>query len=222
MRAKVVLATFLILGIIVMLFFTQQGRTFLNFLNKNLPPTFSSLFTLFNFQRPSGNYFLFSLQLNRSSFSGSFEVANSTFLTKEGITILLNNIPLTIPENSSLRIEDCQGKFDINEKVKASLSAKKVIMNEIIFGPSDLKVEFEASLQKALITGARKDLISFSSINGKLEQLAEDGSVKHSVALEKDELKINNFFGSIKFEKNSVYLYGYATKIQGKNFEWFG
>jgi hypothetical protein len=221
MRAKIILAVFLILGIIGLLFFTQQGRVFLNSLNKNIPPTFSSLLTLFSFQKPSENYFPFSLQISRNSLSDSFEAVNSTFLTQEGITIFLNNIPLTIPENSSLRIENCQGRFDINEKIKASLSAKRILIDEIAFGPSDLKVEFEAPLQKALIAGARKDVINFSSISGKLEQLAEDGSVKHSVTLANDGLKISNFFGSIRFEKDLVYLYGCATKIQGKNFEWF-
>jgi hypothetical protein len=222
MRAKTILAVLLILGILGLLFFTQQGRVFLNFFKQNLQPTFSSLFASFSLKKPTGNYFLFSLQLNRNSFSGSFEAVNSTFLTKDGITISINKIPLTIPENSSLRIEDCQGRFDINEKVRASLNAKKVIVDGTIFGPSELEVKFETKLSTGTIAGAKKELISFSGIKGKLEQLTEDGSIKQSVILENEDLTIKDFSGVIKFAKDSAYLYGYATKIQGKNFEWFG
>jgi hypothetical protein len=74
MRAKLILAVFLILGIIFLLFFTKQGATFVGFLKEKIPGTFSSFLALI--QRPSGKYFSFLLELNRNSLAGDFEAVN--------------------------------------------------------------------------------------------------------------------------------------------------
>ena len=223
MRAKLILAVFLILGIIFLLFFTKQGATFVGFLKEKIPGTFSSFVALI--QRPSGKYFSFLLELNRNSLVGDFEAVNSTFFAKtEEMKISVNDMPINIPKDSILRIEDGQGSFIFSENIKGKLNAKKIYVNEITFGPSDLKVEFEISASKFAIGGVKKDLITFSGLSGKLQQLAEDGSVTQTLNLENDEIKIENFFGAIKFEKDLAYLQGYATKIYGKikgiSFEW--
>ena len=223
MRGKLVLAVFLILGIIFLLFFTKQGTFFVNFLKDKIPGTFSSFLAFI--QKPSGKYFSFLLELNKNSLVGEFEAINSTFFARtEEMKIFVNGMPINIPKDSILRIEDGQGSFTFSEKIKVKLNAKKIYVNEITFGPSDLKIEFEISASRFVIGGIKKDLISFSGLSGKLQQLAEDGSIIQTLNLENEEVKIENFFGTVKFEKDLAYLQGYATKIYGKikgvNFEW--
>jgi hypothetical protein len=223
MRWKTILAVFLIFGIAGMLFFTQHGRNFLLLIQEKLPSGLSSLFSLTQLQ--DKKYFSFSLRMERNLLSYSFEAVNSSLLAKgKEITILVNGIPLNIPENSVLRLEDGKGSISINEKVKGSLSVKKIYVDGITYGPSNLKTEFEINAPKIVIGGLKKDLLAFSSISCELQQIAEDGSIKQNLNLENDELSISNFFGAIKLEENSAYLQGYATKIRGKikgvSFEW--
>lgn len=227
MKTKLLLAIILVSAIFALMFFTEKGRDYLLFLQENVPSAISNFLASLNIlktQISPGEYFLFSLIINKNAISDyNFNAINSTIFVRESKgRILINQIPLTIPKDYSLRIINSQGEIVFGDLIRANLNAEMIYINEITYGPNNLKINFEISSNKFIVSGVEKGELTFQGITGELTQLAEDGSLKKLVNLANEELMIKNFFGSIRVDEKNAYLQGFATLIKGKDFEWPG
>jgi hypothetical protein len=221
MRIKAILAVLLVSGILALLFFTEQGRSYINFLRTNFPSWVSGFFKLFQLAPPSEDYFFFELSLDREFLKGhSFDSFNATFRIDECEgKFLVNDISLSLPTDCSIFSEEALGRVEVNDLIKGNFETNKITINDLSLN-GELRISFELKPLKFILIGIGKDKLELNEIEGEIRKLDENGNVKQSASLEGETIDIENFFGSIWLHNNEVTIRGFSTKIEGMGWIW--
>lgn len=217
MRWKILLAVLLILGMAGLLALTPQGQSFLAGIGIDL----SGVFTLF---KPpiSGNYFSFSLTLDKSLMNGmSFKLedgsvrANGTYIDD---VILGNSIREKKTKEGNVELSGFKGTVYVTNTIKIVGDAASVAVEGEVTRSVDkmLKVQIEIYPNSYFVAPVTENKIQFSSIDGKLERIG-DGAIQ---PLKNDTIDISNFIGNVRLEDGLVILSGSTTQITGKTFSW--
>jgi len=243
MNWKVLLAVFVIIAIGVLLMQTEGGRTYfgqaLDALKVKVGNFFSSAFNaknIFGQQMPSGEAFQISLNVDKKAFLGqTYDVSNSS-IHVSGVcidSVKIGNILLR-KESSDCEIEmqTAEGTLEYTESgtVKFSGTTPELVADKSRFtNPADatekaMKVSFEVLPKNFILAGLVQPKISLISVDGTLERLSSDGSIKSHEELKSENLEIGGFVGYLKLENSNINLQGSAVSVKGtgahSSFTW--
>jgi hypothetical protein len=220
MRWKALLAVLLVLTIVGLLFFTKSGQDYVDFFRVRVGQFVSGIF-----RWESGEKFTMVLTTSKEQFAGiKFKVENSSlgilgnyFLIKIGdqtvdlkdkktvdfsTGLFSGNVEFTA--GSNLKISGESNSFEI-EGMK--YSSEKPVKIEMLIEPT-----------KFLLTNLFLDKISFSSLKGEVQRVA-DGKTD-SVNLGGEKVEISNFEGFMGFSEEKMTLSGFASAVKGESFSF--
>jgi hypothetical protein len=213
MKWKLMVAVAVVLVILGLLFFTEQGRRYaiaLGSLTRGLTSTLGNFIGSF-VKIPLGKEFSFELNLNKEAIFGqSFSFSNAGFEAL-GKILSLKIDGKTWEGGEKVKIE-LVGSGEISvENGKLRLKGDVNLFKFDSWKTSDVKVEIEIVPESFSINNAKTGLINLTQASGNATKKLEDIELK--VEFDKANLKVENFFGTIEFKEN-LKLTGTATNIE--------
>lgn len=220
MRWKGILAVVVILLLVGVLFTTNFGKTYGDFLRKNI-----GKFSLpFPFFQNTGEQFSIFLTSNKNPYYGmSFDVPNGTFISK---SICVTNVKvndLYIDKSDSqcdISLYNARGNFAITRAgsiVLSSDASSVSVSGTTLYG--NLHVEVELVPIEFLLTGVTKDQIALSGVDGDFKRFGTDGTIAQSNLLKNETIVIYNFAGILQLKGSEMDLQGFGTAVESSTFK---
>jgi hypothetical protein len=234
MNWKSLLTVFVILGIGLMLLFTEGGQKFagqaLDFVKLNVGNFVSGLFAggkwqvpFTQEQMPSGEQQLISYSGLKDSFYGQQYTVYNASLDSKGLCqarLKIENVMLkTESLECGISAEDMRGTFEYT--IAGTVMFDGEVSNLIVDGslynsPTDvLKVSFELLPTEFTLVGLSQNKITIPSATGSINRITQQGSVKSTEELSSEQLEIGGFVGFIKLENSNIKLQGLAVSVKG-------
>ena len=221
MRFKLLLGIFIIIAIVGLLIFSEQGR---NFREKYIDPTLGPVTGFFKditgqlIKQPPVNRTLnINLETDLYAISGqNFDVQNINLdanLLYDSITIAGQVVNIKDDKTIDFKAVDMSGTVQMlgDNKMKIIGESVSVEINGIVFSPqsNENKIEFSSTGTPTSfsLNNIEKDTMTFSGISGTLK--FKDWS---PLALENDNLNIQKFKGTISLVGDTLTIMGKIEK----------
>jgi hypothetical protein len=225
---KALLAVFVVVAIVGMLYATDRGRNYLDMLT-NRVGSFVKNFPLLNLLYQPGNEFQISLTADKESFYGQTYSLDNVSLKVSGIcqgAIKVGGIELQKEEKQcSLDLEDLRGQFEYSAGgvVRASGTVSSATFDgySSTSAAGDLQISVEViPVGEMTLAGFSQAAIELSSATGTVEQIGSEGAVESWKELKGERLSISSFVGYMSLKDSSISLEGIAGSVRGETFSW--
>lgn len=221
MRFKLLLGLFIIIAIIGLLTFSQQGKSFREkYLDKyigSVTGLFKGVTGRFVKQQPVNRTLDITFETDLSGISGQiFDVQNldlDATLLYDSATIAGQTVNIKDDKTIVFKTSGMSGTVQIlgENKMKIIGESQSVEVNEIVLSPQSDKDKIGFSLigepKTFSLNNIEKDTMTFSGISGILR--FKDWS---PLALENDNLNIQKFKGTITLNEDTVIITGKIEK----------
>jgi len=221
MRFKLLLGLFIIIAIIGLLIFSQQGRSFREkYLDPYVGPVtgfFKGITGRFVKQQPVNRTLDIILETDLNGISGqNFDVQNLNLdaeLLYDSVIVSGQNINVKDSKTIDFKTVGMSGTVQMlgNNKIKIIGESLSVEVNDIVFSPQSNKDKIAFSLSGTpnsfSLNNIEKDTMTFSGISGTLK--FKDWS---PLALENDNLNIREFKGTIMLDGDTLMIIGKVEK----------
>ena len=221
MRFKLLLGLFIIIAIIGLLIFSQQGRSFREkYLDKYIGPVtgfFSGITGRFIKQQPVNRTLDITLETDLNVLSGqNFDLQNFNLdveLLYDSVVVADQNINVKDSKTIDFTTTGMSGTVQMlgNDKMKIIGESLSIEANGIVFSPQSDKDKIEFSLTGTPVSfslnNIEKDTMTLSGIFGTLK--FKDWS---PLALENDNLNIQKFKGTILLDGDTLMITGKIEK----------
>jgi uncharacterized protein YjeT (DUF2065 family) len=212
MKWKLLVAVALVLVVLGLLFFTEQGRkyaTSLGSLARGLVNTLGSF--VGSMVKVPGKKFNIEMNLNKEALYGqNFSFSDKFEAFGKILSLSLDGKTWEIGEDVKLELTGT-GEASIGNDGKVRLKAEAKSLNLNSWKTSDVKIETELLPKNFLANNVKADLLSMSSVTGNVSKKIEDVELK--IDLNGANLKIEGFLGTIEFNVKSRFV-GSANNLE--------
>lgn len=223
---KALLAVFIAVGIVGLLFATDIGNKYAQFLGSKVGSFLSAILNM-NLAG-NGESFRILLAADKDAFYGqSYGVTNSS-LRVAGIcqsSITVGNTVMQIGgQRCTVEAQKAQGKFEYTASgsIKFAGTAEGLVVNDYPFlstGKS-MDVSFEVIPQDGFsLSSFTQSSMQLSSVTGSVNSWKGDTQLSID-NLSNSAITVSNFNGNMNSDGTSVVLVGLASSVKGKDFSW--
>jgi len=212
MKWKLLVAATLVLIILGLLFFTEEGRKYAISLG-SLTRSFTN--TLGNFissmVKVSEKGFNLELNLNKQAVYGqNFSFADTFEAFGRILSLNIDGKTWEIGEEVKVEILG-SGEISVGNDGKVRVKADASMLKLNSWKTSSVEVKMEMLPESFSVNSTKADLMSMSSVTGNGSKKIEDFELKFD--FEKANLKIEKFSGKIEF-KEKLKIIGNATNLE--------
>ena len=227
MRWKVILTVMLILALVGVLFTTNFGKNYTDFLSRSIGKlTLPSSFNLPNFpsSAQSGEQFQIRLISNKNPYTGiSFETENGKIISNGFCltNVKINEIYVnTANAECEISLFNSLGTFKFTEEgsLKISANAATVSVGDTVLS-GDLSVEAELIPFDLVLSDFRKDKLVLVDVDGEFQRIDGDGNIAQTNLLQGETITIYNFGGILILESSEADLQGFVSAVEGSTFK---
>jgi hypothetical protein len=222
---KALLAVFIAVGILGLLFATDIGNKYAQFLGAKVGSFLSAILNID--LGGGGESFRVLLTADKNAFYGqSYEVSNSS-LRASGVCQSSVTVGSTVMQiggqRCSIEAQKAQGRFEYTASgsVRFAGTSEGLVVNDYPFlstGKS-FAVSFEVIPTDGFsLSDLSQSKIQLSSVTGSIESWK--GETRLSIDNLVSSLTISNFIGDISLDGNTITLIGLASSVSGKDFSW--
>lgn len=217
LKWKAILAVVVILGIVGLLYATDMGKGYLDFIRSTVGNFISILA-----KTPQTSGFQVDVEANKKPFYGvSYRVANSSF-EGSGVfqSMTISDLDMTLNSDKKVDVAaaDFNGQFDYTSDgvVRLTGTASKVVVGDRSYSSAKpTKVSLELVPFSFLISNLNVAKMAFNGVLGSVKSSAGQAQ------LELSKLEISNFIGNMSLsEDEKVKLGGTASSIVGDRFSF--
>lgn len=218
MKWKALLAVIIVLGILGLLFVTDVGKKYTDFLRTKV----GDFIAVITRARPSGPPFRMVLTARKEPFYGqAYRVVNSSF-TGSGFYRYMKVggqvISIKSGEKININIRDLNGMFEYTNEgnVKLTGDSTHIEIDSFVLSPEVAsRVDIEIVPFEFSLTGIEQGSIALPFVSGDVKTDRGDAPLDNS------KLDIGFFFGSLNLaEDGTTVLTGTASAVTGDNFSF--
>lgn len=228
MNWKALLAVFVVVAIVGLMYATDRGRSYLDLLT-NKAGNFAKNFPFLGFLNQPEGEFQISLVVDKESFYGqSYSVENAS-LKVSGIcqgAIKVGDIELQKGEKQcSLDLEGLKGQFEYSAggvvRASGTVSGASFDGYSVSRTTGDLQISVEViPLEEMELAGLGQSAIELKSATGTIEQIGKEGAVESWKELKGERVSISKFIGYMSLKGPSISLMGLVGSVKFEKSSW--